>query len=110
MGKTIRGGYVAYIRVSTQKQGEHGVSLEAQKDVIQGFAQREGLTISHWAEERESASKQGRPEFQKVLKLLQTHRADGLIFHKIDRGARNHVDWSDLRTLGERGYHVYFAV
>ncbi len=110
MGKPQRGGYVAYIRVSTQKQGEHGVSLEAQKDVIQAFAQRESLTISHWAEERESASKQGRPEFQKVLKLLKTHHADGLIFHKIDRGARNHVDWSDLRTLGERGYHVYFAV
>src|SRR2546423_1542977 len=110
MERTPRGGYIAYVRVSTQRQGEHGVSLEAQRDVIAMFAKREGLVVSHWFEERESASKAGRPEFQKVLRLLQARKAEGLIFHKIDRGARNHVDWSDLRELGERGLHVYFAV
>ena len=52
----------AYTRVSTAKQGE-GVSLEAQKEAIQAFADKNDLIITKWHEERETAAKSGRPIF-----------------------------------------------
>ncbi len=52
--------YFGYVRVSTQKQGE-GVSLEAQREAITAFAERNQLTITDWFEEKETAAKRGRP-------------------------------------------------
>jgi tagatose-1,6-bisphosphate aldolase non-catalytic subunit AgaZ/GatZ len=51
-----------YTRVSTVKQGE-GVSLEVQKEEIARYAEKHGLTISRWFEEKETAAKSGRPIF-----------------------------------------------
>jgi DNA invertase Pin-like site-specific DNA recombinase len=53
--------YYAYIRVSTTRQGEFGVSLPQQKDAIERYAQRNQLEICRWFEEQETAAKQGRP-------------------------------------------------
>lgn len=101
--------YFAYTRVSTAKQGEHGVSLQEQKAAIMAFASRSGFHVSRWFEERETAAKQGRPVFDKMMKLLQDEMALGVIIHKIDRSARNLRDWSDLGELIDSGIEVHFA-
>src|SRR5256885_12129691 len=44
-----------------------------------------------------------------MLKLLQASKADGVIIHKIDRGARNLRDWADLGELIDSGIEVHFA-
>src|SRR5256885_7138872 len=44
-----------------------------------------------------------------MLKLLQASKADGVIIHKIDRGARNLKDWADLGEMIDRGIEVHFA-
>src|ERR1043166_4333 len=101
--------YFAYIRVSTVKQGEHGSSLSEQRDAIVAFAARQGLTISTWFEERETAAKSGRGEFLRMLAALKKGKASGVIFHKIDRSARNLKDWSTIQDLAERGIDVRFT-
>jgi site-specific DNA recombinase len=101
--------FFAYIRVSTQKQGHSGVSLHEQRDAIEVYAARMGLTITQWFEERETAAKRGRPVFNTMLKELRRGRAAGLIVHKIDRSARNLRDWADLGQLIDRGIIVHFA-
>ncbi len=101
--------YFAYIRVSTQKQGEKGVSLQEQRGAIQGYAQRNDLEIDRWFEERETAAKSGRPLFLEMLKLLKNGKADGVLIHKIDRSARNLKDWADLGALIDRGIEVHFV-
>ena len=88
-----------YTRVSTAKQGEHGVSLQEQHDAIVRYAQRFGLEIVAWFEERETAAKRGRPVFNQMLRLLEQGKAEGVIIHKIDRSARNLKDWADLGEL-----------
>ena len=93
--------YFGYIRVSTAKQGEKGVSLQEQKDAITRYAVRFGLEISQWFEERETAAKSGRPIFTDMLRLLRQKKGRGVIIHKIDRSARNLKDWSDLRDALE---------
>lgn len=97
-----------YTRVSTVKQGE-GVSLEAQKDEIIRYAEKHGLTISRWFEEKETAAKSGRPIFNKVVKDLLDHKAQGLVVHKIDRSARNFRDWAQIGELADKGVSIHFA-
>lgn len=101
--------YFAYIRVSTVKQGERGSSLQEQKSSIEAHAQRHGLAIVAWFEEMETAAKQGRREFSRMLTELQRGTASGLIIHKIDRSARNLRDWANLGELIDRGIDVQFA-
>src|SRR5262249_33802976 len=100
---------IGYTRVSTVKQGERGVSLQEQHDAIVRYAQRNSLEINTWFEERETAAKRGRPVFNRMLKLLKRGKADGVIIHKIDRGARNLKDWADLGELIDQGIEVHFA-
>jgi site-specific DNA recombinase len=99
----------SYIRVSTRKQGERGVSLEEQRDAIIRYALSHGLEITRSFEEQETAAKRGRPIFLEMLKLLRRGNAQGVIIHKIDRGARNLKDWADLGDLMDAGVEVHFA-
>jgi DNA invertase Pin-like site-specific DNA recombinase len=101
--------FFAYIRVSTQKQGLLGVSLQEQRAAIERYAQRHGLSITRWFEERETAAKRGRPIFTEMLKELRRGKTKGLIIHKIDRSARNLKDWADLGELIDTGVEVHFA-
>lgn len=102
-------GYYAYIRVSTARQGAEGASLPEQRDAIQRYAARLGLSITQWFEERETAAKSGRPVFARVLTMLKRGRASGLIIHKIDRSARNLGDWAKIGELVDHGITVHFA-
>src|SRR5215469_12752860 len=101
--------FFSYVRVSTTRQGEEGVSLQQQKDANESCAARRGIKISHVFEEQETAAKRGRPVFTKMLKLLKAGKAAGVIMHKIDRSARNLKDWADLGELIDSGVEVYFA-
>jgi DNA invertase Pin-like site-specific DNA recombinase len=101
--------YFGYIRVSTAKQGERGVSLQEQRDGIQRYASSHGLTVSQWFEERETAAKRGRRIFNQMLRALRERKARGVIIHKIDRSARNLRDWADLVDLNDQGIEVHMA-
>jgi site-specific DNA recombinase len=101
--------YLAYVRVSTVKQGERGSSLVEQKSAIEAYAARYGLSIFGWFEEMETAAKRGRREFTRMLRILKSGKADGLIVHKIDRSARNLRDWAELGDLIDRGLDIRFA-
>jgi len=101
--------FFSYIRVSTTKQGEHGVSLQEQQDSISRYAQHQNLRIIRSFEEQETAAKRGRPVFSEMLRLLKRGAAQGVVIHKIDRGARNLKDWADLAELIDTGVEVHFA-
>jgi site-specific DNA recombinase len=101
--------FFGYIRVSTQKQGQHGVSLQEQRAAIERYARQNQLTICEWHEERATAAKRGRPVFSQMLRLLKKGDAAGVIMHKIDRSARNLRDWTELGELIDSGVEVRFA-
>ncbi len=97
-----------YIRVSTVRQGK-GVSLAEQKSAIEQYACNNGISISSWFSEKKTAAKVGRPEFKKMLALLKTNKAAGVVFHKIDRSTRNFYDWAEIVSLSEMGIEIHFA-
>jgi DNA invertase Pin-like site-specific DNA recombinase len=101
--------YFAYIRVSTARQGERGSSLIEQRGAIERYAVKQGLHISDWFEERDTAAKRGRTVFRRMLTRLKKGTAHGLIMHKVDRGARNLADWAELASLMDLGIDIHFA-
>ena len=102
--------YLAYTRVSTQRQGTQGVSLSEQRAAIERYAVRNNLHITAWHEETATASKRTRPVFRAVLAELQRSKGTvGLIMHKVDRGARNLRDWADIGEAIDSGIDVRFA-
>ena len=98
----------AYIRVSTNKQGE-GVSMNEQRDAIEHFAANKGYMVIQWYEEKRTAAKSGRPVFAQLLRDLNRGRAEGVIMHKIDRSARNFRDWAAIGDLIDSGKIIEFA-
>ena len=64
--------YFSYIRVSTQRQGQHGTSLAEQQAAIERFARSWNLAITKRFEERQSAARNGgRTVFLNLIRELK---------------------------------------
>jgi len=59
--------YVAYFRVSTRKQGESGLGLEAQRKMVTDFVTMNGGEILAEFTEVESGKRDDRPELMKAM-------------------------------------------
>lgn len=91
--------YIAYYRVSTQKQGESGLGLEAQRACVESMAKsREGVIVGDFTD-IESGKHNDRPELQKAIRMAKEKGA-ALIIAKLDRLARNAAFILSLRDAG----------
>jgi DNA invertase Pin-like site-specific DNA recombinase len=79
---------VAYLRVSTAKQGISGLGLEAQRAAVMSYAAAGGHRLVAEFVEIESGKKADRPELTTALTACRLHRAT-LVIAKLDRLARN---------------------
>jgi DNA invertase Pin-like site-specific DNA recombinase len=79
--------FIAYYRVSSSKQGESGLGLEAQKNAVESFIAPELIDAS-FIEVETGTGKKKRPELQKAIELCKQHNAT-LLIAKLDRLARN---------------------
>jgi DNA invertase Pin-like site-specific DNA recombinase len=64
--------YVAYLRVSTQRQGTSGLGLQAQQDIIRKYINGNS-PISEFIEV-ESGRKSDRPKLHEALELCKKKR------------------------------------
>ena len=95
--------YVAYLRVSTQKQGYSGLGIEAQREIIQKHL-HDKTPIAEYVE-IESGRKKDRPKLKEALILCRKTEAI-LIVAKLDRLARN---VSFLSNLLESDVDIVFC-
>jgi DNA invertase Pin-like site-specific DNA recombinase len=78
--------YVAYYRVSTDRQGDSGLGLDAQREAVARYV-GEAPIVSEF-QEIESGRKKNRPALTAALEACRKHRAV-LVIAKLDRLARN---------------------
>lgn len=79
--------YVAYYRVSTQKQGCSGLGLNAQKNTVNNFVNDNGSIIAEYTE-IETGKNNNRIELNKAIETAKNNNAT-LIIAKLDRLSRN---------------------
>lgn len=99
---------VGYCRVSTDKQGERGYGLDAQRAVIEAEAEQRGWTLAHiYVDVASGKSTRRRPEFGAMLGALADKQADVLIVGKLDRLSRSLIDFAQIMGLAqEQGWGI----
>lgn len=90
---------VTYYRVSTKRQGDSGLGLEAQKQAVQSFASSNGYTLLDECVEVESGKRNNRPVLKHALSVCRKTDAI-LLIAKLDRLGRNVAFISALMESG----------
>jgi len=94
---------VGYIRVSTTKQDESGLSLEEQKLRIEAWAVSKIIKLEQVYEDgAESAKDLDRPQVQEVLRRVQDGEISHVIIYKLDRLTRSVKDLYNLITVFQK--------
>ena len=91
--------FVAYLRVSTEKQGEQGHGINAQRQAIQNYLAASNSELLDEYVEVESGKKNDRPELKKAINRCKTSRST-LIIAKLDRLSRNMAFIANLMDAG----------
>jgi site-specific DNA recombinase len=96
---------IGYVRVSTDKQADFGVSLEAQREKIEAMAVVQGVElIDIIVDAGESAKSLRRPGMERLLAAVDSRAVQCVIIAKLDRLTRSVKDLGELlERLQKRG-------
>lgn len=80
--------FVAYYRVSTDRQGQSGLGLDAQQEAVERYVGIEQGNLIETFTEVESGKRKNRPQLTAAISLCRRKKAI-LVIAKLDRLARN---------------------
>jgi DNA invertase Pin-like site-specific DNA recombinase len=82
------GRFVSYLRVSTAKQGQSGLGLDAQRKAVADYLNGGSWKLMAEVVEIESGKRSDRPKLAEALRLCRLHNAT-LVIAKLDRLSRD---------------------
>ena len=94
-----QGSIVSYLRVSTQKQGQSGLGLEAQKKAVEEYLNGGDWNVLEELVEIESGKNSKRPKLLEAIELCKASGAT-LVVAKIDRLTRDAAFLLNLKDAG----------
>src|SRR5215471_4879274 len=83
-----RGKWISYLRVSTSRQGETGLGIEAQRQAVASFLNGAQWILLKEFVEVESGAKTDRPKLNEALRACRLYGAR-LVIAKLDRLSRD---------------------
>ena len=108
---------VIYLRVSTRDQAKRGgetegFSIPAQREACHRKAKSLGAeVIEEFIDAGESAKSAQRPELQRMLTYVKHNTIQLVIVHKVDRLARNRMDWTAISFVdGSEKLELWFRL
>lgn len=84
----VQGTFVSYLRVSTKRQGESGLGLDAQRAAVAAYLNGGAWTLAAEMVEVESGKLNARPQLEKALAACRLTGAT-LVVAKLDRLSRD---------------------
>lgn len=91
---------IGYVRVSSDKQADSGLSLEAQAEKIRAYAKVYDLDIIRIeVDAGVSAKTLDRPALQRAIDSAMRGEAQAIVVAKLDRLTRSIVDWNRFIEL-----------
>lgn len=91
-----------YIRVSSDEQAKHGLSLAEQEHDLKEYAAQHGYTITGIYADEGTTARKGlhlRKELQRLLEDVKAGRVDIILFIKLDRWFRNIADYYKVQAV-----------
>ena len=92
----------AYIRVSRQEQKLHGLSLEAQEQLLRSYAEKNHMKIVEWYRDEGVSGRKlikKRPELQRMIHDAMNGRFKRIIFIKLDRYFRSVAEFHECQKI-----------
>lgn len=102
----------AYIRVSTQEQKLHGISLEAQIEKLTEYAEQHGMKIVEWYKDEGVSGRKlikNRPELQRMIQDAEKRKFKRIIFIKLDRFFRSVAEYHECMKRLSTGSVIWTA-
>jgi len=94
---------IGYVRVSTEKQADFGVSIDAQFEKVRAMAVVQGAELAEViVDAGESAKSLNRPGMARLMALVDAGAVDTVIIAKLDRLTRSVADLAELLKRFER--------
>ena len=84
--------FIAYFRVSTDRQGKNGLGVEAQRQAVTDYLGDNGWKLIADFTEVESGKRNDRPQLAEALRVCKKHKAT-LIIARLDRLARTCISF-----------------
>lgn len=94
-----QGSFISYLRVSTLKQGQSGLGLEAQRKAVKDYLNGGDWTVIEEVVEIESGKNNKRPKLNEAIQLCKASGAT-LVVAKIDRLTRDAAFLLNLKDSG----------
>lgn len=104
---------VGYVRVSSEEQATHGVSLAAQTEKLKAYCALYDLELVEVVEDAGVSGKTlNRPGISRALEMLRRKQVGGLVVVKLDRLTRSVAGMAELieRYFGEKGGKALLSV
>jgi len=95
--------YIIYCRKSTDTEDKQVLSLDSQEHDMVALAKANGLEVKTILRESQSAKTLGRPVFRKMMHMIKSGQADGIICWKLDRLARNMIEGGEVMHALQEG-------
>ena len=94
-----------YVRVSTEEQAKHGLSLQEQLNSLKAYAEKNGMdVVGVYSDAGISARKPytKRPDLLRLLSDCEAHKVDVILFIKLDRWFRNVGNYYAVQDILDR--------